>query len=239
MRAPAMQAIRQPAGAPQTSPDHAEASPSAPPLDPATAERLAAARRDGDEGHRLAIGELEVGQWGVLEAMVQDVGRTRVFSRKRGGEGMLRRILIADGTGEIDLVLWDEECRLAEDGPLAAGAQVRLHGPEVRPGYRGGLELHLGAAHIRPVTASSLRTLEGELVAVGEGRIVGEPPAVRFNADVRLRSDGQEVCVVLWDEGLRVAREVLPGTRLRVTGARPHPAIDDWYLGDGARVQAR
>src|SRR5688500_17144992 len=89
-----------------------------PHLNPGTAARLAAAWAGKDLTVRLRLGDLQVGQVGVLEAEVRAVAPVRSYQRKRGGDGLLVRVTLADRSGEADLVLWDDEVRLTKDGPL-------------------------------------------------------------------------------------------------------------------------
>lgn len=208
-------------------------------LTPETTARLQRARAGEDVTRRLQVATLAVGSWGVLEATVVDVGRVRTFTRKRGGDGCLRRVRLSDGTGEVDLVLWGEETHLADAGPLHVRATVRLCGPEVRDGYRGGLELHLGCARIEPVQEdpdAATQEITGELVQVGEGQVVGAPPDTRFKAEVVLHDGADELRMDLWDDALKEVRQLLPGAQVRIVGARAHPDLDGWYLADGAVV---
>jgi len=226
-------------------PPDAPASPLLPAADPlaacleTAAQELLRAATDGlPAERRLRIADLAAGDVGVLEASVEQVGDVRPFRRRRGGEGLLCRVTLADATGQVDLVLWDDETRWTREGPLLPGAAVRLHGPTVKAGFRGGIELHVGAARLDAVSQEAGRSLEGSLGPVGDARVVGAPPHVRFNAEAVLDTAEGEVRVVLWDACLKAARELLPGARVRLDGATPHPALDGWFLAkDGATLR--
>lgn len=204
-------------------------------VDDATADRLRRHGAGADTARYLRVADLEVDRFGVLDAEVRHVHALRSFTRKDGRAGSLRRVTLGDGTGEVDLVLWGEEAALAVDGPLRAGAHVRLHGPTVKAGFRGGVELHLGGGVVAEVE-SERTTLAGTLVELGQTRVVGEPPAVRFQADLVLDTDAGRVQAVLWDDAVKTVRAVLPGARVVIEGATAHPSLDGWFVADGATV---
>ena len=199
-------------------------------LDPSAAARLAAARAGADLAVHLRLGDLHPGQVGVLEAEVRAVAPVRKYQRKRGGEGLLVRVTLADRSGEADLVLWDDEVRLAQDGPLQPGAHVRIHGPLVRAG-RGTsspAELGLSGAEIVPLPAGAEATADGLLVGIGPTRPVGDPPALRFTCELTLDTPTGPLRVVAWDAAVKAALAAGVGTRVRVRG-RPNPFLDGWW----------
>lgn len=209
----------------------------APELEPATQARLRRARDGEDTSVRLRVITLEPGRSGVLEATVRHVAPARTFARKRGGEGLLRRVTLDDGTGEVDLVLWDDEGRHVRDGPLVPGARVRLRGPLVKEGFRGGVELHLGACVPEPAGQAVAVDLAGEVVELADTEPVLDGAGPRFRAEVRFRSDAGDALVVLWDDELKRVRDAGVGSRWRLSGLTPHPALEGWFLGDGATVR--
>lgn len=68
----------------------------------------------------------------------------QTFSRPDLTEGKVARLLIADKTGTLKAVFWDEKVSLIEDEKIASGQIIRvLHG-YVREGLDGKLELQVG-----------------------------------------------------------------------------------------------
>ncbi len=115
-------------------------------LEPATAARLARALAGEPSERHLTIRELQPGDAGVLEVEVVRWGPTRSYNRKRGGSGQLARLMLADATGEVEMVLWDDEvARLREWPPRT---WLRLRGAPVKAGWKGGVELGLGSARV-------------------------------------------------------------------------------------------
>ena len=200
-------------------------------VDAETLERL----RQPSAGRRLTVQGLEVGTFGVLDVTVTQVAPPRAFRRRNGTEGLVARATLGDPTGEVDLVLWDDEVRLLRDGTLAPGARLRLRGATVKAGYRGGIELGLGAAVVEPAPATDqAMDIAGTLLAVSETRMVAD----RFQVDVTLDSDGGPVLVVLWDDLVKAVRALELGAAIRLQGVARHPMLDGCYLGDGAVLQA-
>ncbi|MEM3439784.1 MAG: OB-fold nucleic acid binding domain-containing protein [Candidatus Bathyarchaeia archaeon] len=70
-------------------------------------------------------------------------GEPRITAFKRdGGEGLVLRALITDGSGTIPLVLWDDLAEGLRD-KIRDGVGVEIIGAKVRKGLSGLLELHL------------------------------------------------------------------------------------------------
>jgi len=209
-------------------------------LDPAVAARARAALAGRPSPRLLALGALVPGDAGIVEAQVRQVHPLRPFARARGGDGLVGRVTLGDASGEANLVLWDDETRLVQDGPFVPGARLRLQGVTVRAGRRGDCELALGAAVVTPLEGVEERTedLEGTLLAVGPARVLGDPPRVRFQADAELAVAGGTARLAVEGEALLRVRRVLPGVPVRIRAVRPHPALEGWWLATpGTRIE--
>lgn len=204
-------------------------------VEAATAARLARARAGEDVARRLQVGTLAPGEVGVLDVQVRGVAPARTYDRKRGGQGLLQRVTLADASGEVDLVLWDDETRQAKDGPFQPGAFLRLRGAAVKAGHRGGVELALGSALVEPVEPdrSAAGPLEGTIRSFGEVRPVGAPPALRFTMEVELATPGGVVRLAAWDEAVKQLRAAGVGAEVRLPGAVVNPLLDGWWTVSG------
>jgi hypothetical protein len=206
-------------------------------LDEATAARLRRARAGEGVARRLLLAALVPGDVGVLEVQVRSVAPTRSYNRKRGGEGLLQRVTLADASGEADLVLWDDEVRQAKDGPFQPGAFLRLRGAAVKAGHRGGVELGLGSALVERIAAPAppapgparAGPLEGVLRSFGEVRPVGAPPALRFTMEASLDTPSGPVRVAAWDDAVKQLRAAGLGATVRLPNAEPNPLLDGWW----------
>ncbi len=205
-------------------------------LNESTRKRLARVAAGEDTSVSLKTGNLQPGQAGVITATVQHIAPQRTFQRKRGGEGCLQRVTLDDGSGSVDLVLWDDESRFIRDGPFIPGAVVRLAGPTVKEGWRGGVELHLGACVPVPAEAPSHVDLEGTILEFGSTEPVLGDEGPRFRAEVHIRTLTGAVWVVVWDDQLKQLREAGVGSQWQFSKLSPHPALSDWYLADAATM---
>jgi hypothetical protein len=209
-------------------------------LEMATRRRLERALTGGDESRRLALGDLQPGDAGVIEAVVRQVHPVRPYQRTRGGTGLIGKVTVADTTGEAVIVLWDDDTQaLREDGPFQPGAALRIQGATVRAGRRGGVELALGSAVVTPIEAEARPTtdLAGTLLAIGPTRVVGAPPRLRFQADVQVEAAGGTANLVVEGDLVKSLRALLPGAPILLEGVAPHPLLDGWWLaGPGTRL---
>jgi len=168
------------------------------------------------------------------------------FSRSDLTEGKVASLLLADKSGSIRLVLWNDKIDLLEKGEVREGNIARvLHG-YVREGMDGKLELHVGQRGDVQVTppdaveadypsmeqffdkAANLNrrsrrvNFQGtvcEVYPVSEfKRKDGTPGKVRR---IRLRDETGEVSVVFWNEkAAQLGETVERGDQLRLINAR-------------------
>ncbi len=68
----------------------------------------------------------------------------KTFTRSDWTEGRVAHLLIADKTGTLKVVLWDEKTSLVEAGNVEQEQIVRVSHGYVREGRSGKLELHVG-----------------------------------------------------------------------------------------------
>ncbi len=160
----------------------------------------------------------------VVRGFVARIISIREFQR----EGMTQRVanlLLKDGTGQINLVLWDDKASLADEGALAPGAWLRAANVNVKR-ERDVLEAHAGRSSTVYIEEETM-DLEDQKEAVfdvewaplgqlKEGEFVcarGEVVAVRGPRSFRRRDgsrgrvlnltvfDGESMAIfVLWDD---------------------------------------
>ena len=200
-------------------------------VDDATLHRMQEAAAGKDVRRHLRIGTARPGDVGFLRATVKSVAPARTFRRKNGSEGLIGRVALDDGTGEVEAVLWDDQNRLTRDGTLAPGKTVDLVGVAVQEGWRGGLELSLETAQVHAV-AQQASTLTGTLSAFGDTDVVDG----RFQAEMTLATPAGDVHIIVWDELVKQLRDLGVHSTVTLEGATAHPLLEGWYLGDGARL---
>ncbi len=79
------------------------------------------------------------------------VHHPQTFTRSDMTEGKVAHLLIADRSGTLRVVLWDEKTRIVENGKIKQGQIAKFSHGYTRKGFDGQLELHLGSqAEIEP-----------------------------------------------------------------------------------------
>jgi len=186
----------------------------------------------------------------TVTGRVMRIWRVRKFKRRDGSEGKMASLVIADDTGEVRVVLWDDKAELVEAGVLEVGQVIRIAHGYTREGLGGRIELHVGARGViqisppgveedefpspfpEPVEISSLRPGMGVASVEGFISAMREPRTFR-------RSDGSEgkvlrltlsddtgsVACVLWDSAAEACEGLEVGMRLRLLGARVRESL--------------
>jgi replication factor A1 len=159
------------------------------------------------------IGRVPGSGFTSVRGVVRSAAPARSFTTRRGHPSSVRNLTIADGSGEIALVLWGEKAAL----DIAEGDAVTLYRVEVRSGRDGGRELHAGrgSAVILPGGEAEPVDLEGIVIPTATGPcldVFGECHPVEGVLPV-----GRAVRV----RGRRVRRRVLPAD---VEVREPDPA---------------
>lgn len=72
------------------------------------------------------------------------VHHPQTFTRSDMTEGRVARSLIADRSGTLRVVLWDEKTRIVENGKIKQGQIAKFSHGYTRKGFDGKLELHIG-----------------------------------------------------------------------------------------------
>jgi len=169
----------------------------------------------------------------------------QTFPRSDLTEGKVARLLLADKTGSLRLVLWDEKIHMVESGRLLPGQIAKvLHG-YARDAIDGRLELHLGKKgdietslpnaiesnypqindfidKIRQLTSNKKRASVQGLISEAFPptefqRPNGNPGKVRR---LRLKDDTGETTLVVWNKRVDELGEIQRGDCLRVMDAR-------------------
>ena len=161
-------------------------------------------------------------------------------------EGRFARLLIADKSGTLRVVLWDDKTSLVEAGKVEQGQIVRvLHG-YVREGLDGKLELHVGSRgdlqisppnvvesryppitqFIKKIKVAAIKEEGGPVIVEG---IVKTVPAIREIvtsrnekikvASFKLGDDTGEIWVSAWRKLAEVVKDLIVGTRIKIKNA--------------------
>jgi replication factor A1 len=134
----------------------------------------------------------------------------RPFTRRNGSLSLVRNVRISDGTGELPLVIWDDEA----SRPLITGDLVILYHVQTRIGRTGEVELSLGrgsSLFIVPGTEQEPITMQGTILVTADGKFIDDGvQAYMIECD---EPHGTELDLSGIRSGNRVFPEVLEQTR--------------------------
>ena len=177
--------------------------------------------------------------------------QTQTYNRKDETEGQLARLLIADKTGTLRILLWNDKAELVRNEKLQQGQIVRvLHG-YVREARDGDLELHLGQRgelQINPsdVKESNYPETSSFMAKIGEvtgkqkkANVIGTVQSIS-QVTVFQRRDGTEgkvlrmmledatgqITAVFWNDQVDAVNHVQIGDRLEIMDAKVKEQID-------------
>ncbi|MEM3526196.1 MAG: OB-fold nucleic acid binding domain-containing protein, partial [Candidatus Jordarchaeaceae archaeon] len=192
---------------------------------------------------KIPIKDLKEGMTSVpiVEGTVMEILRVKRFERPGGTTGQMASLRIADQTGEIRLVLWEEQSEAVEKGKIHKGDVLRIIRGFTRKGLTGELELHvgrLGKVLINPpgiqpgdfpqpskesIPFTELEvgmpdvTIEGTVTEVLPARSFTRPDGSKGRiSTIRLVDNEAVVRVVFWDEQAPKASRYNVGDRIQI-----------------------
>jgi len=173
------------------------------------------------------------------------VQQIHTFFRPDSTEGKIARLQVADKTGELRLVLWNDEIKMVETGKIRLGQIVKVLHAYVREGIDGKLELHIGRKgdlEVSPADAveSDYPQISDFIDKIGDltpkkkranvlGLVHEVFPQSEFKRQnetsgkvkrLRLKDDTGETTLVFWNEKVDELGEVKKGDCLRIMNVR-------------------
>lgn len=138
---------------------------------------------------------------------------TRTYTRRDRTQGKLARLLIADRSGTLKVVLWDDNTALVETGKVEQGQIIKVSHGYVREGLDGKMELHLGS--------------RGNIqISPPEAAETGYPPLKRWIKKVaEIKEEGGPITI----EG---TVSTIPAVRQVVTSRNEEVAVASFELRD-------
>lgn len=181
----------------------------------------------------------------TLTARVISVSPVQAFFKRDLTEGKVARLLLADKTGTVRLVLWSEKIELVEKGEVKQSNLVRVSHGYVREGLDGKLELHLGQkgnVEIQPtgVAEADYPQVDSFIERIGNltqrsrsANVLGVVSDVYSVSEfkrkdgtngkvrrLRLRDETGEIFVVFWNGRVDELGEAQQGVQLRIMNAK-------------------
>jgi replication factor A1 len=201
-------------------------------------EPLDVVDEDFPELDRFFITPGEVHKTGTvnLTGVVVDRFPTSTFTRQDGTEGKVSRLVLEEGGGRINLVLWND--KVEEFEGVDAGTRIRLVGGRARDREDGSIEVHTswmskfevveeGVQPLEPVPhwtkLADLRDgMRGVNVVARVSQVGEEREFMRADgsmgkvASVLLEDETGSIRLSLWNEGVEVLEELGVGSVLTV-----------------------
>jgi len=170
-----------------------------------------------------------------------------VFNRRDGSEGKVTRMVIEEGGGQINLVLWDDKADETEN--ITSGSKIRVIGGNARESDRGGLEVHTNYSSVLEVIEEGVRPLVplSKWTKIADLKIglfnINVAGRVSHISDVRTftRSDGTDGRVAsvlledetgtvrfsLWDDDVDLINDLNTGTLMAVENGYTRESLGD------------
>jgi replication factor A1 len=237
-----------------------------------TAARLVASELgvevEQEQAHsaELPIGELVLGLNDVsIVGRVVVVFPLQSYARKNGSESQFGRLIVADKTGTLLVLLWNDKADLIRNGKVNRGQILRILHGYVREARDGQLELHLGnrsefqinpsdvkeenypapesfVEKIGKVTKKKKKTsVLGVIESVSALRVFSRSDGSEGKVlRLSLRDSSGRIVVVLWNGKADSWKDVRISERLLLIDARVKEKIDgelELHVEDRAYVE--
>lgn len=175
----------------------------------------------------------------------------QTFARPDSTEGKVARLVLADKTGTLRLVLWNDKISFVENGKIRQGQIIKVSHGYVREGLDGKLELHAGQrgdVEVSPmdVVESDYPSIDQFIGKVGNltqksqrasvlGLVCDVYPLSEFKRKdgttgkvrrLKLMDETGEVSLVFWNEKADELGEVKRYDQLRIMNARIKQQLD-------------
>ncbi|WP_309492177.1 OB-fold nucleic acid binding domain-containing protein [Candidatus Hecatella orcuttiae] len=178
-----------------------------------------------------------------LTGRVLGVYPVKLFKRPDGQEGKLKRLLLGDKTGVLEVYLWNQKAEEAERLKIQPDAVVKIEHGYTRTSLAGKTELHVADSGRIALIPPSQVGGEVQVPALGEffqeirslkkpgeevnlsGEIIQAYPARKFlRSDggegtvmrLRLRDDSGEINLVVWNDWVEAVEKARVGDRIEV-----------------------
>jgi len=163
-----------------------------------------------------------------LKGAVKQVFSSSTFARQDGTEGTVMRFMLADETGELQIVLWNEKA-LELEQTLKKDTQVQLISGKVKTSSNGSIEVHVDASTFIDVEAAPKHftkisclnenlndvSVEGEVASVPVCREVKTSKGETVKIGVfELKDDTGDVRVSAWRNHAETVANLLMGRKV-------------------------
>ncbi len=188
------------------------------------------------------ISGLETGLHDIsIVGRIMRISNVKAFTTKKGKEGKVANLMIADDTGEIRVVLWTDNIKLLKK--VSEGDIVKINNVEIKDGYRSD-EAHLqNRSTIEKITdedakdfppyeekITPIADIKGEMQANVVARVVRISRIRTYNSNGRegkfitldLKDDSGSISLTLWNKDVEIIDELklAEGDSIKILGAQ-------------------
>ncbi|MEN4006565.1 MAG: OB-fold nucleic acid binding domain-containing protein [Methanobacteriaceae archaeon] len=188
------------------------------------------------------IADLELGKQNQnLIGRIMRVSNIKTFKRKKGENGKVANLMIADNSGEIKVVLWNENTKMLDK--YKEGDIIEVRNVEIRDGFRGDEEAHLNPrSTIKKLDAKDsdfpeyrekitpITDIKGEMQVNIVARIVRISRIRTFNSNGRegkfitldLKDNSGSISFTLWNKDVDLINQLnlKEGDSVKILGAQ-------------------
>ena len=188
------------------------------------------------------ISELETGLHDIsITGRIMRISNAKAFTTKKGKEGKVQNIMLADDTGEIRVVLWTDNIKLLKK--VSEGDIVKINNVEIKDGYRSD-EAHLqNRSTIEKLDSeesnnfpeynekiTKISDIKGEMQVNIIARVVRISRIRTYNSNGRegkfitldLKDDTGSISLTLWNKDVELLNEIdlKEGDSVKILGAQ-------------------
>ncbi len=182
----------------------------------------------------------------MLFGRIKDINNVNNFKKKDGSDGYVGSFLLHDKSGDIRIVLWDEQVNIFTDPDFKYNELVKIINGNANKGKYGGIEIHIGRfgkVVLSPddVDYKNYPKIETELISIKninlnlqtvsiEGKVIQIFPLKEFtrkNGELgRVRSlslldSTGSVRIAFWNDDTNKLDGIEEGNIISVTNLRP------------------
>ncbi|MEN6551497.1 MAG: OB-fold nucleic acid binding domain-containing protein, partial [Methanobacterium sp.] len=198
------------------------------------------------------ISGLETGLHDIsITGRIMRISNAKAFVTKKGKEGKVQNIMLADDTGEIRVVLWTDNIKQLKN--FSEGDIVKINNVEIKDGYRSE-EAHLqGRSTIEKVESeeadnlpeyaekiTKIADIKGEMQVNVIARVVRISRIRTYNSNGRegqfitldLKDDTGSISLTLWNKDVEIINEIelKEGDSIKILGAQSRVRNDEVNL---------
>ena len=181
----------------------------------------------------------------LLFGRIREVYDIHKFTRKQGEDGIVGSFILYDSSGEIKIVLWDEQAKIYADERFVKNEILKLVNGTTKVSRRGDIELHIGSYSKVELCPNDVDYLKypviKQLVDIGtinltkksvniEGIVSQKFPIKEFTrkdgtngkvGTLVLRDATGTTRVTLWDENTQKIKDFVDGDIVSITRLTP------------------